>query len=177
MCALSLLLYKLNSSNCFKLFSSVLLSRSLIIPGWSPLASFDTGPHFFWNAVQKMKHSVLAETENSMQHRGKWNSYFISYKLYCSLHALVSCTSFFFNLFLRPFLQLLKKILFWHSSIQSREKVTELGPLCSKESWLLNRSQAEHKTQCYVVPIHISVHSTTVTTGNLEQQQTQRKTC
>lgn len=41
----------LNYPNCFKLSPSVLLSRSLIIPCWSPLASFETGPHFFWNAV------------------------------------------------------------------------------------------------------------------------------
>lgn len=47
MSALSLLFYKLNYPNCFKLSSSVLLSRSLIIPSWSPLAFFETGPHFF----------------------------------------------------------------------------------------------------------------------------------
>lgn len=46
MSPLSLLFYKLNYSNCFKPFSSVLLSRSLIIPSWSPIDSFETGSHF-----------------------------------------------------------------------------------------------------------------------------------
>lgn len=167
MCALSLLLYKLNYSNCFKLFSSVLLSRSLIIPGWSPLASFDTGPRFFWNAVQKMKHSVLAETEHSMQHWGKWKNYFISYKLYCSLHASVTCTSFF-----STYLKTIPPTSQGNSGlalqyIKQGKKLLNQDTLCSKRSWPLNRSQAEHKTsvlcgaiihKCVLHPSHYWEH-------------------